>query len=36
VQNPLGSEDAAFRWLIGVVVLMAAIVAVVMLVRAVS
>ena len=36
MRNPLGSEDAAFRFLIGVVVVMGAIVGVVLLVRAFS
>ena len=36
MRNPLTSEDAAFRFLIGVVVVMAVIVGVVLLVRAVS
>ena len=36
MQNPLGSEDAAFRFLILVVVVMAVIVGLVLLVRAIS
>ena len=36
MRNPLTSEDAAFRLLIGVVVVMGAIVAVVLIVRALS
>jgi hypothetical protein len=35
VRNPLGSEDAAFRFLIGVVVVMAIIVGLVLLGRAI-
>ena len=35
MRNPLGSEDAAFRFLIGVVIVMAAIVGLVYLIRAV-
>ena len=36
MRNPLGSEDAAFRFLIGVVVVMAVLVGLVFLVRAIS
>lgn len=36
MRNPLTSEDAAFRFLIGVVLVMAAIVAIVLIVRALS
>jgi hypothetical protein len=36
LRNPLGSEDAAFRFLIMVVVVMAVIVGIVLLVRALS
>jgi hypothetical protein len=36
VRNPLGSEDAAFRFLIGVVLVMGAIVAVVLVIRALT
>jgi hypothetical protein len=35
VRNPLTSEDAAFRFLIGVVVVMAVIVGAVLLLRAI-
>jgi hypothetical protein len=36
VRNPFGSEDAAFRFLIGGVVVMAVIVGIVLLIRALS
>ena len=36
MQNPLGSEEAAFRFLIGVVIVMAVIVGTVLLIRALS
>lgn len=36
MRNPLRSEDAAFRFLIGVVIVMALIVGVVLLIRAIS
>jgi hypothetical protein len=36
LRNPLRSEDAAFRFLIGVVLVMAAIVAVVLVIRALT
>jgi len=35
-RNPLNSEDAAFRWLVYLVVATAALVAVVLLVRALT
>ena len=35
MRNPLGSEDAAFRFLIGVVIVMAVIVGLVLLGRAI-
>jgi cytochrome c-type biogenesis protein CcmH/NrfF len=36
VQNPLGSEDAAFRLLLWVIAVMAVLIGIVLLVRALS